>query len=923
MFTTFGNRVALKTVFAYLIAGILWILLSDYAVNTLPLQQFVIQELQTLKGVLFVILSAILIYSIIYRSVSAQEKILQRLHQKDERIQSIVESAMDAVISFDESQAIILFNSSAERIFGYRSEELMGKPIYTLFPNRFHNIHRSSFQNFITGNIPSKIIGELDVLLGMRFTGEEFPIEASISQVMIKKEKICTIFLRDITERVKYEQTLNEMEERFRLLVDGIKDYAIYLLDTNGCVISWNKGAHAIIGYSTEEIIGKSFSIFYTQQDRDEEIPEESLKQAERNGSFEGEGTRIKKNGSQFIANIVISPLYDSFGKLKGFAKITRDVTEQKNAQRNLLHEKNFSESLLNSLPGVFYLFNKQGKYLRWNKNFEEVSGYSFDEIEKLHPLDFFDPEQKKHLQQRIELAFEYGATDVETNIRTKNGSSIPYYFTGKRIEINGETCLIGMGIDVTEKNKIKSALEETQEKLLHTMENMSDAFVSLDRNWCYTFMNDAAGKIFSRDPKTMIGKHIWTEFPEGIGQPFHKAYERAMNDGEFILLEEYYTPYDMWFENRIYPTDDGISIFFHDITPRKKAEHLLTESEKRFRTTLDNLQEGCQIVDLDFQYIYLNSMAEKHNRNTKEMMIGRTMMEVYPGIEELEFFKQLQECNRQRKSHKMQIEFQFADGYIGWYDVNIEPIPEGIFILSSDISEKIKAEQALEQYHNQLHALAGHLQVSIEQERARISREIHDDLGQTVSALRMDLSMLKKSLELSHDISIREVATSEIPGMTKMIDEVVLSMRKIIRDLRPEVLDTLGVIGGLRWQAEEFQRRTNIPCILEIPKDDIPFDSERSTAIFRIVQEALTNITRHAEATAVGISLSITEQFLTLTIKDNGKGISENERSKINSFGLMGMMERIRAFNGTMVIEGAEGKGTRLFVTIPLEIKR
>jgi len=150
-------------------------------------------------------------------------------------------------------------------------------------------------------------------------------------------------------------------------------------------------------------------------------------------------------------------------------------------------------------------------------------------------------------------------------------------------------------------QNAKKSPVEQHHagpgDPLINILETMTDAFVSLDNNWCYTYMNRRAGEIFGRDPKAMIGKHIWTEFPEGIGQPFHLNYERAMRDQVPVQMEEYYPPYDKWFENRIHPTPEGLAIFFQDITVRKKAELALKESEEKYRALVESANDSILIV--------------------------------------------------------------------------------------------------------------------------------------------------------------------------------------------------------------------------------------------------------------------------------------------------------------------------------------
>jgi PAS domain S-box-containing protein len=147
-----------------------------------------------------------------------------------------------------------------------------------------------------------------------------------------------------------------------------------------------------------------------------------------------------------------------------------------------------------------------------------------------------------------------------------------------------------GLALDVTERRQI--------------FERVSDAFVALDTNWCYTFVNAKAAKIFGRRHEDLIGKHIWTEFPAGIGQKFHKAYERAMAEQQPVFLEEYYPPYDRWFENRIYPSPEGLKIYFTDITERKRAEMLLREQEQQLRLFVEHSPAAIAMFNCDMRYL-------------------------------------------------------------------------------------------------------------------------------------------------------------------------------------------------------------------------------------------------------------------------------------------------------------------------------
>ena len=206
------------------------------------------------------------------------------------------------------------------------------------------------------------------------------------------------------------------------------------------------------------------------------------------------------------------------------------------------------------------------------------------------------------------------------------------------------------------------------------------------------------------------------------------------------------------------------------------------------------------------------------------------------------------------------------------------------------------------------------HTQKLREQERARVAREIHDELGQVLTAMKMDLSYLARRLP-QEQAALKTKASS----MIKSIDTSIESVRRIIMDLRPGLLDHLGLVPAMEWQAEEFQRRTGIMCRAAFSSQEIVLDRDVSTTIFRIFQEALTNIARHAGATLVDISLSADGNILRLRIHDNGAGITKNQIDNPRSFGLMGLRERALFGNGTFEIFTEESGGTTVVVGIPL----
>jgi signal transduction histidine kinase len=234
---------------------------------------------------------------------------------------------------------------------------------------------------------------------------------------------------------------------------------------------------------------------------------------------------------------------------------------------------------------------------------------------------------------------------------------------------------------------------------------------------------------------------------------------------------------------------------------------------------------------------------------------------------------------------------------------------------LEEEVRERRHAEEELIRSQEQFRNLSRHLQTVREEERKGIAREIHDELGQNLTTLKLHLSLLLEDLP-SSDTSLRGKFMTIIAD----IDTTIQSVKRIISSLRPGLLDDLGLVAAIEWQAEEFQRRTGIPCNLHISPPDISLDADRSTAVFRIFQETLTNVARHAGAAQVAVTLLADEHAISLRVQDDGCGITADSISDPRSFGLLGIRERAHYWNGTVTFEGVPGSGTSVDVTIPFE---
>lgn len=265
------------------------------------------------------------------------------------------------------------------------------------------------------------------------------------------------------------------------------------------------------------------------------------------------------------------------------------------------------------------------------------------------------------------------------------------------------------------------------------------------------------------------------------------------------------------------------------------------------------------------------------------------------------------------------------ADGEYRWFLVRTEPLRDESgkvvkwYGVSTDIEDRKRAEEELKATSEQLRALSTRVQSAKEEEATRIAREIHDELGGALTSLRWDLEEVGERLSEPADSSQLTSLRKKIAAMTTLTETTVDSVRRLVSELRPMALDELGLPEAIEWQARQFETRTGIAVSYECSLENVGLNTEQSTAVFRILQEALTNILRHAQATKVAIVVKREAGEVLLTIEDNGRGITESEKLDVHSLGLLGMRERAHLIGAEIEVSGKEGKGTLVALRVPL----
>ncbi|MBW4681645.1 MAG: PAS domain S-box protein [Microcoleus vaginatus WJT46-NPBG5] len=484
----------------------------------------------------------------------------------------------------------------------------------------------------------------------------------------------------DITERKQMEKALQASEERFRLLVEGVKDYAIYLLDAQGYVSSWNTGAERIKGYHAQEIVGKHFSCFYELADRQLGKPNLQLETCAATGRFEGEGWRICKNGSRFWASATISALRDEAGQLRGFAKVVRDITERKQAEEALqktneilgikvevqttelrvvieqLHQEigqrtqaeaeaqksqQKYRSVVNSLKEVIFQTDTQGSWTFLNPAWYEITGFSVEESLGKFFLDFVHPDDQQcqiELFQRL-INNEKDYCRQEIRYLTKHNKTSGDYrwlevFARLSTDDSGElTGITGTLNDITERKQTEAALRESEERFRRAFEDVATGMALVGLDGGYLQVNRALCQIlgYSELELTATTSHALTH-PADV--PLCVEIHRNFETGQVYCqqVEKRYIHKDghtVWAQltKSLMYDSEGQPLYYvsqiQDITERKQVEAALRESEVFFRQLAENVDEVFWIVTPDFsQMLYVSPMYEQ--------IWGRSCEQVY-----------------------------------------------------------------------------------------------------------------------------------------------------------------------------------------------------------------------------------------------------------------------------------------------------
>jgi PAS domain S-box-containing protein len=559
----------------------------------------------------------------------------------------------------------------------------------------------------------------------------------------------------------------------------------------------------------------------------------------------------------------------------------------------------------------------------------EEEFGNDLGEWEiRLHPEDH----ERVIKGLRAYLANPRPFYEVQYRLKHKDGD---YRWMLARAEVLRDVgdCpirVLGCQLDLSERNRS----EEDRGRLAAIVQSSDDAIIGKSLDGIVTSWNEGARRLFGYTAEEMVGQPVarlipgdrLEEEPDILARlrrgerVEHFETVRQHRDGSLLDVSVSISPIRDA-SGRIV----GASKISRDVGGRKRAQAAVDQAHERLREHAMVLELAPVLVrDMDNRIVLWTRGAEGLYGFSKEEALGRISHELLQTTfpESLEHFDEILRrtgrwegalVHRKRDGARLVV----ASQQIIYHDLAGHPMR--ILEANADITERQRAEAELNQSQEQLRALADRLVRAREEEATRIARELHDQFGRYLTTIKMDVRSIERYLAGEMNSELGRVLRDKAQTIGQTVDETVQTVRAIATQLRPGLLDDLGLAAAIEWQVGDFQKRSGISCSLTLTGEDPPVGRDQATALFRIFQEILTNVARHAQAAKIWVHLEEEHDAIVLEVEDDGVGISQAQLKQHRSLGLLGMRERALAFGGTVEIAGAPGQGTIVTVRMPL----
>lgn len=613
------------------------------------------------------------------------------------------------------------------------------------------------------------------------------------------------------------------------------------------------------------------------------------------------------------------------------WAELKDAVAERKKAVRSMQKSKAQLSAVLDGVPDIILQVDTGMRILWANKAALNRSPEAIGMLVSSAFATIGDSVIERYARSCMITSIIEKGIDYQPTMSGVDGES---YWEGIGVPLHNQDGTIFGAIAIARDLTDRMRVEHTWNLLASIVESTDDAIFGIAFDGSILSWNTGAENIYGYNSEEIIGKPVTTLLPleeriktlDTIEQVIRKQkvqrYEaiRVTKSRKMIYASVTVFPFVDARNQKI-----GVSTIERNITDAKLSEEALRQSEEKFRKLVETAPDGILLTNNLGEIIEANDAFSVMFGYSREDLIGENLFmlikkENYNDLAD----ELLTDIVDKRKTATKEIDSTTKDGKNITIELAAAAIEEenkdiiGVIAVIRDATIRKQYQFELQQSKEQMQSLAIHLQSVTEEERKRIAFEIHDELGYALTAVKLDLAWLVKKLNLDEEENYLE----KTKNMAEMIDTTIQKVRNISTQLRPSILDHFGLVAAIEWQAKEFQKHTALRCKLNIEVEDLGIADPYATAIFRIFQETLTNIARHANATRVDVSLKEIPIGLELKVSDNGKGFDVSYKGERKSLGLLGMRERAVSINAEVVMESEIGKGTTITLKIPIELK-
>ena len=852
------------------------------------------------------------------RDITEQKQAQEALQESHNLQRAVVEATPDAVFVKDRQGRYRMINSAGAGFIGKSVEEIVGRDDAALFPAESGREMMRRDQEVMNSGV-AQTFEETAATRTFLTTKDVFRDSNGTVIGLIG-------IARDITERKQAEERLEEYEKA----VEGLDDMITVIDRDYRCLLA-NRAFLTYRGLQREQLVGHLVSeVLGADVFADSIKPkvDECLR-----------GKTVKCELRYNYPEIGLRDLFVSYFPIEGpngvdrVVCILRDITERKRAEEALREsEERFSKAFHSSPAAMSISGLEDARIVEVNTAFLNLTGYSQLEAVGKTSLELGLWALTRHRRTMAETVSELDAVrDFETQFRKKSGEVVDVVLSLERIDLRATPCVLGMVQDVTARKRAEERMRASEERYRDLVENAHDIIYSHDLDGNYVSVNKAAEQItgYSSEEalKMNLAQIIAPEYLDRARSMISRKLageKETVYDLEIVAKDGHRITFEV---NTRVVLQDGVPVGIHgiarDITERKRVEEELRESEERYRDLVENSTELICTHDLDGLILSANRAAiTVLGYEENEYIGGANIRDILPLDVRHQFEDYLARVRRDGvASGVMVAQTRTGERRVWEYQNTLRtegvsrPIVRG---MARDVTERRRAEAQIKATSTQLRALSESLRSAREEEGTRIARELHDELGSALTGLKLDLEAVQRSMSGQVNRMNLSALQQKLASMTGLADETIDAVKRISAELRPSILDDLGLVAAIEWQCQQFAARGGLPCQCHSLIENVDLTRDRATAVFRVLQEALTNILRHARATRVTVTIQEEDGHFVFEVRDDGRGITDAEKLNRRSLGLTGMRERVYLAGGTIEIAGAPGIGTVLTVRVP-----